>query len=364
MTIAEILEPFEQWAPPSLQEPYDNSGLILGDPKTKCTGVLLCLDVTEAIIDEAISLGYNLIISHHPLIFNGLKKIRTDHWADRTLVNAIRAGVAIYACHTNADNIFHGVNNRIADQLNLQNRRILSPKAGLLRKLVVFVPVEYEEKLRMALFDAGAGNVGNYAACSFSAKGMGTFMPEIGAQPFTGEIGKRHSAEESRLEVLFPNWLENKVLKAMRAAHPYEEIAYEIYPINNKHQEIGSGMIGTLPEPIHEKEWLDLVKTNFQAGVVRHTSFLGKKVSTVAVCGGSGSFLLSQAIGQKADVFLTADLKYHEFFEANQQILLTDIGHFESEQYTIDLFVDVLRQNFPTFAHLKTSNITNPIHYH
>jgi dinuclear metal center YbgI/SA1388 family protein len=364
MTIAEIIAPLEQWAPPALQESYDNSGLITGEPKTLCTGVLLCLDVTESVVEEAIHSGYNLIVAHHPLVFNGLKKINPDHWASRALITAIRSEIAIYACHTNADNIIHGVNNRMADQLNLKNRSILQPKSGWLKKLVVFVPVLAEEKLREALFQAGAGAIGQYRECSFSAPGLGTFLAREGADPHVGQIGKRHLEPEVRLEVLMPKTLESKVLQAMRANHPYEEVAYELYPIDNEWQEAGAGMIGDLPDPMEEREWLDLLKSKFRVPVVRHTKFLGKKIQRVAICGGAGSFLLSTAIRRGADAFVTADLKYHEFFEANQQLLFTDIGHFESEQFTIDLFADILRQNFPTFAHLKTTINTNPVYYH
>jgi dinuclear metal center YbgI/SA1388 family protein len=364
MTIAEILAPFEKWAPLSLQESYDNAGLITGDSKTNCTGVLLCLDVTESVVQEAIENGYNLIIAHHPLIFNGLKKIKPDHWANRAFISAIRSDIAIYACHTNADNIINGVNDRIADQLNLKNRSILQPKSGLLKKLVVFVPVLAEEKLRESLFQAGAGAIGQYRECSFSTPGMGTFQAGEGTNPFVGQTGRRHLEPEVRLEVLVPKTLESRVLHAMKVNHPYEEVAYELYPIENEWQEAGAGMIGELTEPMEESAWLDLIKSRFRVPVVRHTRLLGKKIQRVALCGGAGSFLLSTAIRQGADAFLTADLKYHEFFEANQQMLLTDLGHFESEQFTIDLFADILRQNFPTFAHLKTTINTNPVYYH
>jgi dinuclear metal center YbgI/SA1388 family protein len=364
MTIAEILAPFEKWAPLSLQESYDNAGLITGDPKTNCTGVLLCLDVTENIVLEAIKQGYNLIIAHHPLIFSGLKKINPNHWANRALIAAIRSDIAIYACHTNADNILNGVNDRIADKLQLINRRILLPKTGLIRKLVVYVPLKDEERLRDALFEAGAGSIGLYKECSFSVHGMGTFLAQAGTNPHIGSVGKRHTEPEARLEVIVPKMLENSVLSAMKANHPYEEVAYELYPLENEWQEVGAGLIGELPEPIEESEWLDLVKLNFKTPMLRHTHFLGRKIQKVALCGGAGSFLIQTAIRQNADAYLTADVKYHEFFEANHQVLLTDIGHFESEQFTIDLFADILRQNFPTFAHLKTNISTNPVHYH
>lgn len=364
MTIAEILAPFEKWAPLSLQESYDNAGLITGDPKTNCTGVLLCLDVTENIVQEAIENEYNLIVAHHPLIFSGLKKINPNHWANRALIAAIRSDVAIYACHTNADNIINGVNDRIADKLQLTKRKILLPKTGQLRKLVVYVPLKDEEKLRDALFNAGAGAIGQYKECSFSVQGTGTFFAETGANPHIGAVGKRHAEQEARLEVIVPKVLENSVLQAMKANHPYEEVAYELYPMENDCQEVGAGMIGELPEPMEEVEWLEFVKSTFRTPMVRHTRLLGRKIQKIAFCGGSGSFLIPTAIRQKADAYLTADLKYHEFFEANHQLLLTDIGHFESEQFTIDLFADILRQNFPNFAHLKTNISTNPVHYH
>ena len=363
MTISTITSVLEKVAPLSLQEDYDNAGLIIGDGQLNCSGVLLTLDVTEEVVEEAISAGCNLIIAHHPIIFKGLKKINGNNYVEKTVLKAIRNNVAIYACHTNIDNVLNGVNAVIANRLGLINRRILLPKSNQLLKLAVYVPETHAESLLNALFNAGAGNIGNYSECSFVSEGTGSFKPGIEANPYAGQIGIRETTQEKKIEVVFPFWLQSAVLKAMKENHPYEEVAFDLFNLKNSFQDVGAGLLGELPTEVDESFFLEQLTKIFGLAVVKHTPFLGKMIKKVAVCGGSGSFLTSAAIKAGADVYLTSDIKYHEFFDANNSILLADIGHFESEQYTIELFDAILRQNFPNFALLKSKVNTNPVRY-
>lgn len=363
MFIKEIINNLEMLAPPVLQESYDNAGLITGNGNLECTGALVCLDAVPAIIDEAIERKCNLVVAHHPIVFKGLKKITGKNYVEETIIKAIKNDIAIYAIHTNLDNVMHGVNAKIAALLGLQNTRILSPKPSMLQKLVVFVPASHKDVLVNALFDAGAGEIGNYSECSFVLEGEGTFKPGESAKPFSGKQGERSVEKESRIEVIFESWKNHEILAAMRAAHPYEEVAYYLSSLENDFAETGSGMVGELPEEMAEENFLAHLKKVFKTGTVRHTAFLGKNVKKVGLCGGAGIFLLGHAIASKADVYVTADIKYHEFFDADGKILLADIGHYESEQFTIDLLTDHLLQNFPNFAVLKTGLNTNPVRY-
>ncbi len=363
MTISTIISALEKTAPLQLQEDYDNAGLITGAHHQECSGVLICLDVTEEIIDEAIEQNCNLIVAHHPIVFRGLKKFTGNSYVERVLVKAIKNEVSIYACHTNLDNVIDGVNGKIADKLGLTHRSILVPKKDHLEKLIVYAPGTHADAIEKALFNAGAGNIGNYSECSFVSEGIGSFKPGADANPYSGKKGLRSVEIEKKIEVTFPSWLQNQVLLAMKMAHPYEEVAYEISSISNLYQEIGSGLTGELPVAMEEMEFLNKIKEIFNVKVIKHTALLGKKIKKVAVCGGSGSFLTSKAINARADIYITSDIKYHEFFDAEGSIVLADIGHFESEQFTIDLIADVLRQNFPNFALLKTKVNTNPVRY-
>jgi dinuclear metal center YbgI/SA1388 family protein len=361
--LQDIINVLETAAPPSLQESYDNTGWICGDPALQVTGVLVCLDLSAAVANEARDRGCNLIISHHPLIFKGLKRIDTGHANGRALVFCIKHDIAVYAMHTSLDNVATGVNGRIASLLGLRSTGVLQPMAGRLRKLVVFVPHSHVEAVRQAIWDAGAGHIGGYDQCSFNAGGTGTFRAGEGTNPFVGAKGSLHLEPETRLEVILPDYAERRVLAAMHAAHPYEEVAYDLYPLVNQHPGIGSGLVGDLEAEMPEKAFLELVRNVFRVPVVRHSAFTGRDIRRVAVCGGAGSFLISRALASGADVFLTADLKYHEFFEPDGRLLLADIGHYESEQFTPDLLVDLLKEKFTTFAVLKTGLDTNPIHY-
>ncbi len=363
MIIKDIITALENLAPPSLQESYDNVGLITGNPLWKATGVICTLDVTEKVIEEAIAKKCNVVVAHHPIIFSGLKKITGKNYVEKIIIAAIKNDIAIYAIHTNLDNILTGVNARMADALGLINRRILAPKPKQLKKLYTYVPVKYTEALQNALFAVGAGKVGAYEDCSFTVTGTGSFKPTSGTKPFVGKLNERHQETENKIEFIFPHWLESSVIEALKANHPYEEVAYEIISLDNSHQEIGSGLVGELPKLVSEKVFLQQLKEAFKLKLIKHTPLLGKKVKTVALCGGAGSFLISNALGAKADFYISADFKYHEFFDANNQLVIADIGHWESEQYTIALIFDHLRQKFPNFAVLKTRVLTNSVQY-
>lgn len=364
MQIREIIQHLEKLAPPAYQESYDNAGLITGDPDWTCTGVLISLDATDNIVEEAISRQCNLVISHHPIVFGGLKKITGSGYVEKAVIRAIKHDIALYAIHTNLDNVAGGVNGKIADLLGLQRRAILLPKKNILRKLVVFVPASHEAPLLEALFAAGAGGIGGYTECSFGSSGQGSFRPGEGTHPFSGEVGRRHQVEEKRLELVYARPLEAAVIAALRRAHPYEEPAFDIVPIDNEYDKVGSGITGTLPEALSEASFLERLKTVFGVPVIRHSPLTGKAISRVAVCGGAGSFLITKALADGADAYVTADLKYHEFFDANGRLLLADPGHFETEQFTIDLLYDILAGKFPTFAVFKTGLRTNPVNYY
>lgn len=363
MLIADVIKTIEQWAPTQLQESYDNAGLIVGNAAETCTGIICSLDATEEVVDEAIAAGANLVVAHHPIIFSGLKKITGRNYVERTVIKAIRNGISLYACHTNLDNLMEGVNGRMADRLGLINRSILAPKSQTLKKLYTFCPVHHAEKLRQTLFAAGAGQLGNYSSCSFNTEGEGTFKAGEGANPFVGEIGELHRERELRIEVVFPAHLESTVVRAMRNAHPYEEVAFDVVTLSNTHPTIGAGLLGELPEAIEYQAFLKLLQQQFNLSALKYTRPPARPVKRVALCGGAGSFLISSALASRADAFVTADVKYHEFFDADGNLLLVDIGHYESEQFTIGLLQEFLVEKFTTFAVLKTKVETNPVRY-
>ncbi len=363
LRIAQVIKCLESWAPLAYQESYDNAGLLVGESQTPLTGVLISLDTTEDVIAEAIRKNCNLIVAHHPIIFKGLKKINQSNYVGRAVVKAIQNNVAIYATHTNLDNVKSGVNFHIADRLGLQHVRILSPKRQLLQKLVVFVPVEDTPTLLAALHEAGAGTIGNYSGCSFRVSGTGAFTPADAAHPHIGQAGQPEEVTENRVEVLFPGPLAGQVLAAMRQAHPYEEIAYYLTSLENENQEVGSGAIGSLPEPMEETAFLHYLKATMNVGCVRYTPLCQRPVQKVAVCGGAGIFLLADAIRAGADAFVTADVKYHEFFEADKRILLADIGHYESEVFTKDLIFKYLLEKIGNIAVNLSETTTNPVFY-
>ncbi|HVW59882.1 MAG TPA: Nif3-like dinuclear metal center hexameric protein [Puia sp.] len=365
ITIDAVLTHLEQMAPPVYQESYDNAGLITGSREWECHGMLTTLDATEAVIKEAVDKGCNLIVAHHPIVFSGLKKLNGKNYVEKAVISAIKHDIAIYAIHTNLDNVVPGgVNGRMAEKLGITGGRPMLLKEGVLRKLYCFVPIDHLEAVRSAIFAAGAGHIGGYSECSWSTEGMGTFKGGEGTDPFVGQPGLRHSEKEARMEMVLPAHISGAVIKAMIGAHPYEEVAYDLVDLANTHPGVGAGLIGELPQAIEEKAFLAKVKETFQTPVVRHTRLTGRPVQRVALCGGAGSFLISKALAEKADFYITADVKYHEFFDANDRMVVADIGHFESEQYTVDLLFEVLREKFRNFAVLKSETKTNPIHYY
>ena len=363
MKIKEIISVLEEMVPLAYAEDFDNVGLLVGDQEAEATGVLVCHDALESVIGEAVAKKCNLIVCFHPILFSGLKKITGKNYVERAVIKAIKNDIAIYAVHTALDNHQDGVNKIFCDALGLTKTKILIPKQNFIRKLVTYTIPENAEKLRNALFEAGAGNIGNYENCSFNSKGIGTYMGNEHSNPEFGARFEFVESDEIKIEVTFEKHLENKILKSLFKNHVYEEVAYEIYELENTNQNIGLGMIGELKVPMNEKEFLTFVKDKMQSGGIRHSDFLGKPIKKVAVLGGSGSFAIKNAIQAGADAFLTADLKYHQFYEAENQLILADIGHFESERYTKNYIVDFLRKKILNFAIVLSEENTNPVKY-
>ncbi len=361
--IKDVTTFLESWAPRSYQESYDNSGLLTGDSSLEVKGILVSLDCTEEVVAEAIKTGCNLIVAHHPIIFKGLKKLTGSNYIERTIILAIKHDIAIYAIHTNLDNIHTGVNLKIAQMIGLKNLHILVPKTDTLQKLVTFIPKVDAEKVLAAMHNAGAGQIGEYKNCSFKIEGVGSYLPTGSAQPNIGSIDKQEFVNEVRVEVIFPAHQSREIIEAMKSSHPYEEVAYYLTNLSNENQEVGSGMIGELEEPMEPSAFLKGLKSSMNLSVIRHTDLLNRSIKKVAVAGGAGSFLLPKAIQAGADIFITADFKYHEFFDADGKIIIADIGHYESEVFTKDLIVGVLMEKFPSFAINFSKTITNPISY-
>ncbi len=363
MNISDVIKELEKLAPLSLQESYDNSGLLVGNEDLKTNGALICLDSIEEVIDEAINKSINLVISHHPILFSGLKSITGKNYVERVIAKAIKNDIAIYAIHTNLDNIKNGVNKKIGELIGLKNLKILDPKKGLLKKLVFFAPTENSEKIKDSIFKAGGGKIGEYDYCSYTSEGIGSFRASMNSNPYAGEKGKIHRENELRVEIVLPNYLEKNIIRELLLAHPYEEVAYDIYSLENSWNEVGSGMIGELEEPIPLLDFLDQIKVKLNTACIRHTKEISKTVKKIAICGGSGSFLLNKAIAEKADVLVTSDFKYHQFFDTNEKIVIADVGHFESEQFTTSLIQDYLQEKIPNFATYLSKVNTNPINY-
>lgn len=363
MKIKEIISCIESFAPLSFQESYDNSGLITGNPEQDIKSALLCIDVTAEVVNEAVKLGSGLIISHHPILFKPIRKLRGDNYVEQCLLAAIRNNIALYAAHTNMDAVRAGVNRKICNKLDLVKTQILVPRMEELRKLVFFVPVDHAVSVRNKVFEAGAGHIGNYDQCSFNAEGDGTFRGSDETHPFVGKKGQLHYEKEIRVETIYPVSRETNVIKALLDAHPYEEVAYDIYPLVLPYHQAGSGMVGELPEPFSETVFLKNLKKVFTTKVIRHSELLNKEIRKVAVCGGSGSQFLEQAVHSGADIYITSDIRYHQFFDAEKKIIIADIGHYESEQFTTEIFHELILKNYPKFAvHFSGIN-TNPVNY-
>jgi len=363
MQVSEITRHLEEIAPVQLQESYDNSGLLVGNPAQEVKAILVAIDMTEDVIQEALDKNCNLIITHHPLIFRSLKRITGQSSVERMVELAIKNDIAIYALHTNLDNVNSGVNKILCDKIGLEKLKILDPKGGLLCKLVTFAPAEHSEKVRTALFEAGAGEIGDYDSCSFNLEGTGSFRGSDQSNPFVGEKGKLNYEKEVRIEVICKKFLENKIINALMKAHPYEEVAYDIYPLDNTLPSVGAGMIGELHTEMKELEFLKHVKKVTGTGCIRHSELTGRKIRKVAVCGGAGSFLISKAIRAKADVFISGDIKYHDLFMAEKQLVIADIGHYEGEQFVKELIYSELIKKFPNFAVLISEANTNSVNY-
>jgi dinuclear metal center YbgI/SA1388 family protein len=363
MRIAEIINDLESWAPTSLQESYDNSGLIVGSPDWETTGVLVALDCIESVVDEAIAKGVNLVVAHHPIVFSGLKRFNGKTYIERTIMKAIAHKVALYAIHTNLDNVAWGVNAKMMEVLGIEKFEVLQPMKDALLKFQVFVPKAHSATVERAVFNAGGGKVSLYEECSFTTEGKGSFKPTEGTQPVVGAWGERTIVAEDKIEFIVPSFAKFAVESAARKAHPYEEMAYEWIPLANSATQYGAGAVGVLDAPMEFEAFLQHVKKTF-GSTIRFTTPAKPTVQTVALCGGSGSFLLSAAKAVKADVLITGDFKYHQFFDAENQIAILDIGHFESERFTIDLIGDHIEKKFPKFAVLKTEVNTNPIQYY
>ena len=363
MKIKEILSILEEMAPLAYAEDFDNVGLLLGNQEDEAIGILVCHDALESVIDEAIIMKCNLVVCFHPIIFSGLKKITGKNYVERSVLKAIKNDIAIYAVHTALDNHKDGVNKIFATTLDLVNTKILVPKQNFIQKLITYTVPENAKILRDALFAVGAGTIGNYDYCSFNSEGFSTYQGNEASNPTIGNKGELTQTNEIKIEVTFEKHLQSKILKALFSNHVYEEVAYEIYDLQNIHQNIGLGMIGELKKPMNENEFLTFVKDKMQCGGIRHSALLGKPIQKVAVLGGSGSFAIKNAIQADADVFLTADLKYHNFYEAENKLILGDIGHFESERFIKNYIVDFLKKKIPNFAINFSEENTNPVKY-
>lgn len=361
-TVNDILLALSETAPLSTQESYDNAGLLIGDPAAEIDKALITLDVTEDVVDEAIAKSCQLIVSHHPLIFKPLNNLVPYTPTQKTVIKMVRSGIALISMHTNLDNSFHGVNRKLAQVLGLRDIRILQPVCGNLLKLVVYVPVNHCEAVQQALFGAGCGTIGEYDECSFGVEGKGSFRAKEGANPFVGTIGRRHYEEEVALATILPDYVLGRAIKAIKQAHPYEEPAYDIFKLENDNPTIGAGMVGTLENGMSESDFLAHVCEKLDTPCLRHNKMTGKAIKTVAICGGSGAFLVGQAVREGADAYVTADIKYHEFADADN-IFLVDAGHFETEQFAKQLLKEIIIKKIPNFAAQISEKSLNPVSY-
>ncbi len=362
--IKDLIDVLDQIAPFSLQEDYDNSGLQLGDPWKEIHRALVCLDVTPEVVEEAAKTGCDVIISHHPVLFKGIKKLTGGHYTEIVIVEAIKKDIAILAVHTNLDAVLDGVNHKLAAIVGLKNLQVLDPMPGVLKKLVTFCPVKHADTLRAGLFEAGAGHIGNYDSCSYNTEGYGTFRAGNTANPFVGKAHELHVESEIRIETMFPSYLEKAVIGALMAHHPYEEVAYDIYRLDNVFARAGSGIVGSFDVPLSEDMFLDLLKVKLHIPCVKHTPMTGKMVRKVALCGGAGGFLADKVIFSDCDAFVTSEIKYNQFMDATGRLLLVDAGHYETEQFTKELLADVIQKKLINFAVLISKVNTNPVCYY
>ncbi|MEJ2585122.1 MAG: Nif3-like dinuclear metal center hexameric protein [Robiginitalea sp.] len=363
MTVQDITTLLEQQAPLPFAEDFDNVGLLVGDPATEVTGILVTLDTLEGVVEEAVAKKCNLIVSFHPIIFKGLKRLTGKTYVERTVLKAIQNGVAIYSMHTALDNVREGVNGKICEVLGLENTRVLIPKTGVIKKLLTYVPIASKDVLLEKLFEAGAGHLGNYSHCSFTSEGTGSFLPGQKANPAVGKQGDLQLEPEVQVHITFTGDREKEVLEALFANHPYEEVAYEVTTLENQYEHLGMGMVGELPKPMPPKEFLREVRDRFHCGCIRHTDLPQAEFRRVAVLGGSGAFAIGAAKAAGADILITADVKYHEFYQAEGKMVIADIGHYETEQFTKNLLAEYLSKKIPNFAISLSETKTNPINY-
>ena len=364
MKIHEFIGYINEIVPLAYVEDFDNVGLLVGNSQSALNGVLVSLDATEDVVEEAISEGCNLILAFHPILFKGIKSITPTNYVNRALIKALKNDIAIFVLHTALDNHIHGVNDMICNKLGLLHTKILIPKKGTIKKLTAYVPRDKAEYVRDKLFEAGAGSIGNYTNCSFKVEGQGSYKGNEESNPVYGEKGILHFEKETQLNITFSAHLESKIVETLHVNHPYEEVAYEIETLDNTNQNIGMGKIGEFEKEMTETEFLKHLKMTFKIPVIRHSKVLNKSIRRVAVLGGSGAFAIHQAIQHSADAFVSADFKYHDFFKAEQKILLADVGHFESEQYTKDLLYSIVNEKFTNFAIILSKTKTNPVHYY
>lgn len=326
----EIIQLFESWSPKKFAcMPNDPIGLAIGTLNKQVSKVLVTLDVTDEVVDEAIAAGCELILAHHPPIFAKLAHLRTDNPQGQLFEKLIKSDIAVYAAHTNLDVAPGGVNDLLADALGLQERKIFDETyREQLMKLAVFVPEAYAEAMRVALAKAGAGQIGDYEACSFTSNGEGRFRAMDGAQPFVGELGELHVEAEQKIEVVFPQTMKNKVLKAMLNAHPYEEPAYDFFMLDAEANVQGLGRIGKLAEPMTLREFAEQVKVQLDVPAVRVVGDTERLVQKIAIVGGAGNSYVRQAIFAGADVFVTGDISFHVALDAKRDGLsIVDPGH-------------------------------------
>jgi dinuclear metal center YbgI/SA1388 family protein len=363
MNVKEVTDILEKLAPLGQAEDFDNVGLLVGRDDAQVTGILVTLDTLEIVIDEAIAHNCNLIVSFHPIIFGGLKKLTGTNYVERVVIKAIHNHLAIYSMHTALDNVVLGVNAKICEVLGIKKAKILIPKKGTIKKLTTYVPLDNAQSLKEALFEAGAGQIGNYSHCSFCTDGVGSFRAGQDAKPVKGKIGTTHYENETQLSVIFSSVDQKKILKGLFENHPYEEVAYEVYTLENTDANIGLGMIGQLEAPVEEIDFLKQIKQKMGAKGIRHSRPLGRKIKKIAVLGGSGAFAISAAKAAGAELFITADVKYHQFYQGENEMMIADIGHYETEQFTKNLLVDYLKEKIPNFAVRLSESQTNPINY-
>ncbi|HLN56423.1 MAG TPA: Nif3-like dinuclear metal center hexameric protein [Bacteroidales bacterium] len=363
MKLKELCSYLESVVPLSFQESYDNSGLQAGDPESEITSALLTVDVTEEVVDEASRTGCNVIISHHPVIFGGIKKLTPENGTGRILFKCIKSGIALYSAHTNLDISHSGVSRKMAGKLGLKNIKVLQPLGNQLIKLVTYIPVSHLDQVRDAVFEAGAGVIGNYDSCGYTVRGLGSFRGNENTNPFAGEKGKLHFEDEVRFETVLFSYMKEKVIGALLSSHPYEEVAYDLYRLENTNIDAGLGCTGELPADIDEKSFLEKTASVLGSPRLRYSNPTGKKIRMVAVCGGAGASLLHKAIASGADAFITADIKYHTFFDAEGKILLIDAGHYETEKFASEILKELIIKKFPKFALRFSETRTNPINY-